>query len=83
MNTHPQRKNNYFKPWKGTIGYFFLNFFPPSAWKQHSDALDAQHDTVVSIWNDLRQSVSKHSQVFHHLKGSCLEDFEVWSKLSD
>ena len=57
----------------------FLYFFPSSVWKQHSDALDAQHDTVVSIREDLYQSVSTHSHVFHHLKGSCLEDFDVGS----
>lgn len=71
----PTKENN-FKP----LDKFSL-FFPPSAWKQRSDALDAQHDTVVSIWNDLDQSVSASSQVYHHLKGSCLEDFEVQSKV--
>ena len=57
------------------VNCFFI--FLSSAWKQYSDALDAQHDIVVSISEDLYQSVSKHSHVYHHLKGSCLEDFDV------
>ena len=49
-----------------------------SAWKRHSDALDAMHDNVIAIWDALRQSVSgRKSQVYHHLKGSCREDFDV------
>ena len=52
--------------------------FSTTAWKPYSDVRDVLHENLMSIRDDLCQSLSgTSSQLYHHLEGSCREDFKV------